>query len=528
MTGCDSVKQRRVAQIFRALAAPGPIALACLLAAAQPAAARTDEVAATREAAVAALFDKAVQSPPQLRMFLHQMPKGGDLHNHLGGNIYAEDYLRWAAADGLCADANGLIPPPCAPGQSIQAIIDHQPAAYARLVDAFSMRGWQQGVGRDAISGHDQFFATFDQFSPAAKGHAADELVLSRRSAADDRLSYLELDHNPPALDEYAMAAGDQPLDEAGLAARYAQELPGIAPVVAKGIAQMAAAEAKAAQQLNCAAPLPEAACGVHIHYLAYALRALPPAVVFRQLILGFALAQQDPRFVGVNIVQPEDWPVPLRDYDLHMAMFRFLEGKYPGVHRSLHAGELTLGLVPPQNLRDHIAKAITMGGAQRIGHGADIAYEEDGAKTMAQMARDGIAVEINLSSNDQILGLKGADHPLQLYRQFGVPFVLCTDDQGVARSDMTNEYVRASREQGLRYADLKAAARASLEYSFMPGSSLWATHHLGVTAGACAQSLASADCRSFAQSNEKASLQIALEQQFTIFEKNQISGAEY
>jgi len=529
------VKQRRVAQIIRAWAAPSQIALACVLTAAQPMAtptARADQIDAgamppvAREAAVAALFDKAVQSPPQLRMFLHEMPKGGDLHNHLGGNVYAEDYLRWAAADGLCADATGLVPPPCAPGHSIQAIIDHQPQAYGRLVDAFSMRGWQS-VGRDAVSGHDHFFATFDKFSPAARGHIVDELVLSRRSAADDRLSYLELDYNPRALDEFAMAAADQPLDEAGLAARYAQELPGIAQVVTRGIAQLAAAEAQAAQQLNCAAPVPEPACFVRVHYIAYALRALPPAAVFRQLMLGFALVQQDPRFVGVNIVQPEDWPVPLRDYDLHMAMFRFLAGKYPGVHRSLHAGELTLGLVPPQDLRDHIAKAITVAGAQRIGHGADIAYEEDGAKTMARMAREGIAVEVNLSSNDQILGVKGADHPLQLYRHFGVPFVLCTDDQGVARSDMTNEYVRASREQGLRYADLKAAARASLEYSFMPGASLWASHRLGVAAGACAQSLASAECHRFALGSEKASAQIALEQQFASFEKNQIAGEE-
>jgi adenosine deaminase len=263
------------------------------------------------------------------------------------------------------------------------------------------------------------------------------------------------------------------------------------------------------------------------VHYITYALRALSPAAVFRQLILGFALTRQDPRFVAVNIVQPEDWAVPLRDYDLHMAMFRFLESKYPGVHRSLHAGELALGLVPPQDLRDHIAKAITVAGAQRIGHGTDIAYEDDAAQTMARMAHDGIAVEINLSSNDVILGVKGADHPLQLYRRFGVPFVLSSDDQGVLRSDMTNEYVRAAREQGLRYADLKAAARASLEYSFMPGSSLWASHRLGAATGPCARSFADPDCRRFAASSEKATAQLALEQQFLIFENRKFLGVQ-
>ncbi len=510
--------------------APCLFGLACLVAmAGLPGGqvARADELpAAAREAAVAALFDDAAQSPTALRLFLRQMPKGGDLHNHLGGNIYAEDLLRWAAADGFCADAARLVPPPCPASHSIRDIIEHQPPAYAALVDAFSTRGWQAGVGRDAISGHDQFFATFERFGPAGRGHTADSLVLSRRAAARDRLSYLELDYDPGPLVEYAIATPDVPLDEAGLAARYAQELPGIGAVVAHSMAEIATDEAMAARQLDCAGAHPEPACAVGVHYIAYALRALSPAAVFRQLMLGFALVQADPRFVAVNIVQPEDWAVPLRDYDLHMAMFRFLEGKYPGVHRSLHAGELALGLVPPYDLRDHIAKAIAVGGAQRIGHGTDIADEDDAAQTMARMARDGIAVEINLSSNDVILGVKGADHPLQLYRKFRVPFVISSDDQGVLRSDMTNEYVRAVREQGLRYADLKAAARASLEYSFMPGGSLWTAHHPGAATGPCARSLADADCRRFIAGSEKATAQLALEQQFLLFENSKMSGS--
>ncbi len=517
-----------VAQIFRALAAPKLIALTCLLLAAQlfTRIALADEMpAAAREAAVAALFDKAAQNPTDLRMFLHRMPKGGDLHDHLGGNVYAEDFLRWAAADGLCAKETELVPPPCESGQAIASIIDHQPLAYARLVDAFSTRGWLAGVGQDTVSGHDQFFSTFDKFAPAARDHTGDALVLTRRVAAGDRLSYLELDHNPRALDDYVMATGAVSLDEAGLAARYALELPAIGAVVTTGIAEIAADEAAAERQLNCAGADPEPACRVSLHYIAYALRAMSPAAVFRQLMLGFALVQQDPRYVAVNIVQPEDWAVPLRDYDLHMAMFRFLEGKYPGVHRSLHAGELTLGQVPPQDLRDHIAKAIAIGGAQRIGHGTDIAFEEDAGETMARMARDSIAVEISLSSNDVILGVKGAASPLQLYRRFGVPVVLSSDDQGVLRSDMTNEYLRASRDQGLRYEDLKAAARASLEYSFMPGSSLWVSHRLGSAAAACGQSFVAADCRRFAAHNEKARTQIALERQFAVFETSKITG---
>ena len=58
--------------------------------------------AAPDEAATAAYFASIRHQPSLLLAFLGEMPKGGDLHNHLSGAIYAESYLRWAADDGLC------------------------------------------------------------------------------------------------------------------------------------------------------------------------------------------------------------------------------------------------------------------------------------------------------------------------------------------------------------------------------------------------------------------------------------------
>src|SRR5438034_7427845 len=104
-------------------------------------------------------------------------------------------------------------------------------------------------------------------------------------------------------------------------------------------------------------------------------------------------------------------------------------------VQLSLHAGELTLGLVPPRDLAFHIHDAVVVAGARRIGHGVDISYEADATALLARMAHDRIAVEINLTSNAVILGVKGHDHPLSLYREAGVPVVLSTDDEGVSRS---------------------------------------------------------------------------------------------
>ncbi len=83
--------------------------------------------------------------------------------------------------------------------------------------------------------------------------------------------------------------------------------------------------------------------------------------------------------------------------------------------------------------------------------------------------------IEINLSSNEGILGIKGADHPFPLYRAAHVPIALSTDDEGVSRIDITHEYVRAALDYHLSYQELKQLARTGMEHSFLPGKSLWA-----------------------------------------------------
>ena len=62
-------------------------------------------------------------------------------------------------------------------------------------------------------------------------------------------------------------------------------------------------------------------------------------------------------------------------------------------------------------------------------------------------------------------------DIPFPAYRAAGVPVVLSTDDGRVERIDLTNEYVRAARDYGLSYAELKAIARDALVYSFLDGA---------------------------------------------------------
>jgi len=161
----------------------------------------------------------------------------------------------------------------------------------------------------------------------------------------------------------------------------------------------------------------------------------------------------------------------------------------------------------------------VEVAGASRIGHGVDITYESDAPQLLARMARERIAVEINLTSNDVILGVKGNEHPLRLYLAAGVPVALSSDDPGVSRVDLTRDYERAVTEHGLTYTELRQVSRNSLTYSFLEGESLWGSEGKLVTACASGLSRKAAACEGFLSGSAKAREQWRLEQALARFE---------
>jgi adenosine deaminase len=185
--------------------------------------------------------------------------------------------------------------------------------------------------------------------------------------------------------------------------------------------------------------------------------------------------------------------------------------------------------MVPPDGLRFHIRQAVELGHAERIGHGVDVMYEDDAPGLLKELAKKHIMVEINLTSNDGILGIKGTEgehaHPLPYYRRAGVPVALSTDDEGVSRIDLTHEYTRAAEEYSLSYAELKQMARTGMEHNFLPGKSLWAEEDkFSVPAAACRGQMLGAEkatgsCKTFLDGSEKAAAQWELERRFKVFE---------
>jgi adenosine deaminase len=470
------------------------------------------------------MFAEAARSHAMLRLVVQRLPKGADLHRHGEGAIYAEDFIRWAAEKNGCyvPEKKALAAGPCEPPASVplRGLELRDISLYNDAIDSMSMGRHDPSVGDTEVSGHERFFATFGRFGFGSRGERARVVAVNREQAAYDNTLYLELMAGPNVARDLRPLFAAEPWNEADVAGRFERLRPVVAEAVAHARTDTDATE-RAANELNgCGTSKPTGACAVTTRYLMTVGREAAPEQVFGRLVLAFAMVDADPRFVGVNIAQPEDGPVSLRDYSLHMRMFAFLKTRYPKVPLTLHAGELTLGLTPPRDLRFHIREAVEIAGARRIGHGVDIAYEEGSVELLARMARERIAVEINLTSNDVILGVKGAEHPLPIYRAAGVPVVLSTDDPGVSRNDLTTEYMRAVTEHGLRYTDLRQISRDSLTYSFIEGESLWdASGTRPIAACKALRSTLAPACAELISKSAKAREQWRLEQAFTRFE---------
>ena len=416
-------------------------------------------------------FESIRKSPSLLQAFLREMPKGGDLHNHLSGAVYAESYIQYATNDKLCVDRKILAfaQPPCdesrdsVPAESALA----NPFLYRVLIDALSMRDFhpysQLGISE---SGEDHFFATFGRFGLVSRTHTGEMLAEVASRAGRQNESYLEL---TVGFDRVSGAVGSKvgwndnfdQMREKLTSAGIGDATPQIRKLLDD-------AEEEKDRLLRCGdAAHADPGCRVTIRYIYEVYRGTPKEQVFAEIMSGFAIVKADPRYVAVNPVMPEDGYTSMRDYDLHMKMFDYFHKLYPDVHLTEHAGELAAGLVPPEGLRSHIREAVEVGHAQRIGHGVDVMEEDKPLDLLREMAQKRVAVEICLTSNDLILGVRGDRHPFPVYRKFVVPVVIATDDEGVSRSDMSREYLRAVETYGLSYADLKQIVRNSLEYSF-------------------------------------------------------------
>jgi adenosine deaminase len=442
---------------------------------AAPPGAKANEAATARH--LAALVAGAEPKSAELTMFFSQMPKGGDLHHHYSGALYAEQYVNWLDQQGYCVNKltyrietnkdNVAAERAKAPAERVclgtaEVLADDK--TYRELLQRWSSKDFDNhGALQDPPDR--QFFQTFGYFGPVSNAMFAEGLQELKKRAIEENVSYIETMFKLAPFSANAdfdakmwqAGASDAALDEAMRVWSAALEQD---PAFNAGLADFVSRTASAAAGIDDER--------FTMRYQAYVLRLLAPSKVFSSMLAAFKAAGQSPLIVGVNIVGQESQAVSMRDYTLHMKMFRYLKARYPKVKLALHAGELALGDVPPDGLRFHIDQAINVAGANRIGHGIDLAHESNVLGILKTMKARDIPVEINLTSNAFISGIKGENHPVTLYRRYGVPYVISTDDAGVTRHTLAQEYVLFASRYKPGYAEIKKASYNSLRYSFL------------------------------------------------------------
>ena len=353
------------------------------------------------------------------------------------------------------------------------------PELYDRLVNVWSMKE-SESLN---VSGHDHFFATFSEFGGATSNTSALVAELRYRGVLEN-VEYLEL-----------MTSAGGSSDAVNLSHKYSWDdnltlhenlnssYENLNSLGLKDIAKNVSdylneSDTKSIQISNASLKAKgesDDQSNVTVKYLCSASRIKPEEEVFAQLALAFEVAKISPLVVGVNLLAAEDDWTARENYSKQIEMIEFLREKYPDVKIALHAGELTPGLVPPEELRFHIREAVEVGNASRIGHGVDIMSELDSAETLERMAEKGVCIEIMPVSNKEIRGVQGEDHPFSVYLSRGVPIVLASADPGVLRTDLTEQFiVIADTYPQVKYSDFKTFVRNSLEYSFLDGEGIW------------------------------------------------------
>ncbi len=438
---------------------------------AQPAAASSDEEATARyyDSIIGAAEPKARPDVAALNQFFTLMPKGGDIHHHYSGAIYAETFLDWIDKDGYWINSQSLKMEKTRSAKSltIDQLRSNQ-ALYRRLLSTWSDKDFDNHH-HDEPPPDVQFFTTFSYFGWLAWRHTSDGLRKLKARALQQNVQYLETmlsavyySRSDPDLDKKLWDLQTEKNESRTLAvlAKHARSFDAD-PELAKTVTRFVDDLAKNHDGIDDDR--------FTMRYQTYVFRGRSPSVVFAGLYAGFLAAGRSDLLVGVNIVGPENGFVAIRDYWLHMEMFRWLRTKFPDVHVAMHAGELTLGMVRPEDLTSHISDAVRIAGAERIGHGVDIVYESDSPALLREMVDRQIAVEINLTSNEFILGVSGAEHPLTVYLRHDVPVVISSDDPGVSRNDLASQYTLLATRYGVSYADIKKLVANSIRYSFLP-----------------------------------------------------------
>ncbi len=155
---------------------------------------------------------------------------------------------------------------------------------------------------------------------------------------------------------------------------------------------------------------------------------------------------------IGLDLAGDEEmgYPVELP------SLFREAKDRF-GLGITIHAGET--GRV------ENVRAAVELFGADRIGHGTAAGKDPE---LLELLSFKKICIEVCPISN-RLTGAvhQNEAHPLQQFRQFGVPFVVCSDNPAIHRRGLVDDHAAAMTE-GLSIGDIRQQYEVAKRHSFM------------------------------------------------------------
>lgn len=435
-------------------------------------------------------FESIKGNHAALRQFFTAMPKGGDVHNHLTGSAYAETYFELAAKKGMFVnlETGKLYKEKPEDVETIQLSKDMDDLHNHRmvLIDKWSIRNFQPY--KYPLGPDEYFFGTFGLLSALTSD--IDDLAYLMHElkvrAVRENVQYLEIIGTSPSVPE-DFFLGDKHKEYNEKLKEYAKtdDYNGMAYLlreIRRIYEKSPKVDTYANDYLTSIYSLEEKSNEFHNYfgcdvkdvvcrYQGYASRGGEPVKVFAQLYIVQKACEKDKGklLTGCNLVAAENGEKSMLYFKSQMTMFAMLNEKSDSTFNiALHAGELTLGLVRPEHLTYHIERSIRSANPRRIGHGVDLPFEPYYKWILEVMKKNPVPVEINLTSNEFILGVKGAEHPIMLYHNAGVPIIISTDDPGILRTSLTEQYTLAALRYGFSYNEIKQFVYNSIKYAFL------------------------------------------------------------
>ena len=385
---------------------------------------------------------KAEASQRELYALLWDLPKGGDLHNHLGGTGSPATWFDVASDP----ERNG--------GQLYytRTRIENCGACPENLLMFHMLRADQLGelgeccrreyraLGELSVSEKAQWLSSFKIDRPGEGRNEFFERIWSRNGAMTSETAVLE----EILVNNMKRFAAEK--------VRYVEWQSG---VLGKTHLGRPLSPDDFASRLRARLEREDAiATGVVVRFQANVLRFHRDAEQMVERSYAFVVDNRTD-WVGINLVGREDNDkgYPLR----FLETFRRLRRRFHGVELSIHGGEVD---EPNRHVRDTLLL-----GASRIGHAVNLITDPD---TLLLMRTGSFLIENSLVSNHLLEYSDPKQHPFVEYLRLGIPVALATDDRGMWESNMTDEYMRAVVDFNLSWDEIQTITRDSLKHAFL------------------------------------------------------------